>query len=456
MNKRIIAIDCVAQHRRVLRHFMKKTFPDIELVEYTPETHGKPPNNFQWSDYDLLVIDNRLDAQDGYEWVEEFQGYPGFPPWIVLSSQDEENASRDVIKGIKMGAVDFLFKKGMSARQLHEAIYGILVKAGYDRKVPLRNRPEIASAKKAVTSSGKYVAMNIDDTQQEMQLAMAMLHGEENWPFSMEEILAGEAHIGEYRIRSYRGHGRNVTDFLCKSPQIKGDLVLRLVNQLLMNDKNLVRKLRKEFENILEWNHPHLAAYLDFQIDNGLMYVIKEQITGDTLTQEISRDRTGENEAVSYLLQLLDALKFMHQHDVFAGSYSPDDIRLPKKDSLILMEYGLIHRPHATTQLTSEQQAKIAKPFYMTPESIQNRQPDARSDLYIAGIIFYEMLVGQPPFHKGSIQDILYAHITRPVPELNGKLAVYNRLLQEMLHKTPSKRIQTADQIIGMIQRIRS
>ena len=90
----------------------------------------------------------------------------------------------------------------------------------------------------------------------------------------------------------------------------------------------------------------------------------------------------------------------------------------------------------------------------MSPEAIQGRTTDQRSDLYVAGTIFYHMLAGNPPFHSNRTQDVATAHIASPVPDLPDKNSPFNEVIRGLMAKTPSQRMQTVKEGRNIINRI--
>ena len=107
-------MDVHAEHQRVMRHFIEKVHPTARLSEYDPQSMGMPDSTFQWSDYDLLLVDNELGEIDGIEWLKSIAQEKDFPPFIVVSSTQETDtpaAMESVIRSIRMGAVNYLFKK---------------------------------------------------------------------------------------------------------------------------------------------------------------------------------------------------------------------------------------------------------------------------------------------------------------------------------------------------------
>lgn len=453
MKHRIISIDCIAQHRRVLRHFVQQTYPGIDLVEHNPVAGGKPGDDFDWSKYDLLVIDNELMDESGLDWVEEFKERPGFPAWLVLSSSSSDEATREVIRGIKLGAEDFLFKKGMQVKELYKAMNKLLLQAGYNKeeiKAPGKKKTRNVSKSKSQPA----VEINVEDTQHEMQLAMAMLHGHGNWPFSMEDILAHKAYIGSYQVMSYLGHNQGATNFLGKHKDHQHPVVIRMVNQALVGDTAFMQRFEDEFSKVVQWQHPNLVRYFEYERIDDCVIAVREHIKGETMHDVMKRGVIGNERAIDYTLRMLAGLQHMHENNVLAGNFSPRDLIMRDMETPVFMEYGLMRRLHALSHLTEEISIS-EKPFYVSPEVVQDRTADARSEIYIAGTVFYELLAGYPPFHEGSIQDILYGHVTNPVPDLPMKEHPMNIIIKGMLMKTPSKRIQTAAEVIHFIERAR-
>jgi len=132
----------------------------------------------------------------------------------------------------------------------------------------------------------------------------------------------------------------------------------------------------------------------------------------------------------------------------------PRQIMFRDEQTLVITQIGLINSLHALSEIAGDWPLPFSTPVYTTPENVQKMPTDFRSDVYLAGLIGYEMMAGKPPFFGGSDQDILYAHAAEPVPALPNGAHPANKLLQEMLHKIPDSRPPNATEALKLMDQL--
>ena len=453
MSHRVLLIDMHDQHQQVMQHFIEKVHPDVELVIHDPVSAGIPGADFAWADYDLLMFDNEMGEEDGIDWLQLARKYDHFPPFIVISSTkdtDTPAAMESVIRAIRMGAVNYLFKKKIQIKQLNENITRILSAAPprplvVEEGVP----PPMNTSQLAV----REVQEAIENTQHEIHLAMAMIDGHSEWPFTMEEILAGKAFINGYKVVSYLGNDMGGPTFKVKKGEDGEPQIMYFIRVQKEEDGSIPDALVKELEIMKTISHPNIQPITDYhQVDEAIL-VMRDLVDSVTLEQKLKTQGTYEQEAINLFCQIMDGLAELHRYKIHIGRFSPKSLRINTDGKLYFADTGLLNRLHAINELTGELTSQDA-PMYASPEQIQGRTLDVRTDIYIAGLIGFEMIAGHPVYNKGSVKDILYAHVIDPVPDLPEPSSRLNPLFHEMLQKTPSKRIQSAEDVISSLDRL--
>jgi DNA-binding NtrC family response regulator len=126
MPLRILIIDTSDAHRNVVVNFLHKFWPESEVHQFDPSRSGRPHAEFDWAGYQLIIMDSRLGAENGLQWFEQYrQSEEDFPPVMFLSSENRVDVA---VKAMKLGARDFLTKKGIKPQQLKQTIEAILPK----------------------------------------------------------------------------------------------------------------------------------------------------------------------------------------------------------------------------------------------------------------------------------------------------------------------------------------
>ena len=446
-------IDVHAQHLQVMRRFLEKVHPGVRLTDYNPVSSGMPGADFDWSRYDLLLIDNVLDKYNALEWLQTATQQENFPPFIVVSAtgeSDSPEAMESVIRSVRLGAVNFLFKKKIQLNQLNENIIKVLEKAP-----PRPDIDEESKDNKAVLTTGQLAMREVQDaienTQHEIHLAMAMIDGRTDWPFTMEDILAGKASIKGYKVVSYLGNEMAGATFKVRRNGADEPQIMYFVRCRKDREGTLPSSLLHELNVMKQIDHPNILPISDYQMVNDDILVIRTMIDGETLAQKLQTKGVYEAQALDLFRQMITGLIELHRHKILLGHFTPKSLRICNDGRLVFADTGLINRLHAISQMTGEFSSQDA-PMYATPERVQGRTVDMRTDIYIAGLIGFEMIAGIPVYHKGSIKDILYAHAAEPIPDLPNRNHPLNSLFQEMLQKTPSKRIQTAEAVLSRLK----
>ena len=117
---KILIIDDSKDFRALVGIYLAKALKGAELVEYAVEEIGKPADDFQWSDYNILLLDYNLGGgEDGFDWLKEFKHKAGFPPTIVLTAEGDEYIA---VKAIKLGAADYINKVDITPKLLADVI----------------------------------------------------------------------------------------------------------------------------------------------------------------------------------------------------------------------------------------------------------------------------------------------------------------------------------------------
>ena len=124
MSGRILIVDVYASHRRVLVGFIHHIRPGMEVHQFDPSIAGRPHATFDWTGYELIIMDSNLGKESGLEWYKYYSAsFKNFPPVMFLSSQNSVDIA---VQAMKLGADEFLLKKGILQNRLKDAITALL------------------------------------------------------------------------------------------------------------------------------------------------------------------------------------------------------------------------------------------------------------------------------------------------------------------------------------------
>jgi tRNA A-37 threonylcarbamoyl transferase component Bud32 len=201
-------------------------------------------------------------------------------------------------------------------------------------------------------------------------------------------------------------------------------------------------------------HHPVLVPVHAFgELEDGRPYMVMELLPGCTLARRLEHGPMAVGEALPLIEQAVDGLRFAHSHGVIHRDLKPDNIML-SGDRIRIMDFG-IARLIGGRRLTVSN-AALGTPLYMSPEHLNARAIDERSDIYSLGVIAYEMLAGHPPFEGEEAFAVLAGHLRGRAPDLPenvpGNLAA---IVMRMMERDPRARYQTMRDVAAALQGVR-
>jgi tetratricopeptide (TPR) repeat protein len=219
-------------------------------------------------------------------------------------------------------------------------------------------------------------------------------------------------------------------------------------------------RFRREIQVVARLQHPHIVPLLSAGQAGEFLYYTMPYVEGESLRTRLARE--GElpvDSAVRIMAGITRALAYAHRHGIIHRDIKPDNILLTDGEAQVA-DFGIAKAVSAASAeqgtLTSIGLA-LGTPAYMAPEQAAAEPTvDHRADLYALGIVAYEMLAGEPPFHGRSPAQVLAAHATQPPPPLrNQRPAVpvpLADLVTRLLEKHPADRPQNAEDVLRLLE----
>ncbi|MFP5502355.1 MAG: protein kinase domain-containing protein, partial [Candidatus Sericytochromatia bacterium] len=210
---------------------------------------------------------------------------------------------------------------------------------------------------------------------------------------------------------------------------------------------------KEEFRAMARLAHPNLIQVHDYgQLDDETQFLTMEIVTGDDLDQRMGQGPMPLEAAYPLLIQLLQALAFIHSRRYVHRDIKPRNIRVSESGTLKLMDFGLMRQ----LGLAGGSTGLTGAPGYMSPEAIQGGVIGAYSDLYSVGCIAFEMITGHPPF-EGSMSEVLRAHLKEAPPPMRvpggrvpgGRVPPrLQKIVARLLEKDPESRYRDANEVL--------
>ncbi len=210
--------------------------------------------------------------------------------------------------------------------------------------------------------------------------------------------------------------------------------------------RDRIERFNREARAAGRLDHPNIVSVFDFGEENGRYFIAMEYLEGQSLREAMQvRGAYPLRETLEIVGQILDALAYAHSKKVIHRDIKPDNIHVLPGGQVKLTDFG-IARLSDESALTADGQI-FGTPSYMSPEQIEGRGLDHRSDLFSLGVVLYEMLSGRKPFVGDGVVAITYAIMNAEPPPLAGVPASIEQIVRNALAKNPNHRPASADQM---------
>ena len=261
---------------------------------------------------------------------------------------------------------------------------------------------------------------------------------------------------GGYEVLSIQGTSRIGTAYKVQNLVTDRVEILRVLHRS-PEDREEADRFLREMKVHARLSHPNLISfYSATEIDNELV-MTSEFFEGTTLKELLAERALSIEEAVAAMSQVLAALDYAHEHGVMHREISPTNILIGEDGAVKLAGFGLA-KSAADPELTRPGTV-MGWLEYMSPEQAMAGPLDAKTDIYSAGVVLYEMVTGQVPFAGKSELDLLRSHISaapKPPMEINPLVSPdLNRIILTALAKNPADRFQTAAEFRAALDCIR-
>ena len=251
--------------------------------------------------------------------------------------------------------------------------------------------------------------------------------------------------IGKYPISRELGRGATSVVYLARDPFANRDVAIKVVHNQSPADTDLARRFRKVFLNeaalVGKLFHPHILAIYDAVSEQELSYIVMEYVDGNTLEHYCDLAHLlPVSKVVEIVFKCSLALAFAQRHGVIHCDIKPANILISGDTDIKISDFGAaLYEDAEHTHLKG-----VGSPAYMSPEQVQDKELDFRTDIYSLGVLMYQMLTGKLPFRASSKASLLYQVVNiPPVPPSTFRRDIPSDLDRAVLHcleKNPAAR----------------
>jgi serine/threonine-protein kinase len=269
--------------------------------------------------------------------------------------------------------------------------------------------------------------------------------------------------FGNYRVLSLLGEGGMGAVYLAEHPGIGRRVAVKVLHKQYSGDEQLLGRLLNEARAANAIRHPNIIEILDSGMrQDGVPYLVMELLEGESLGQRLrGTGRLPIRDAIDFTLQTSSALGAAHKKGIVHRDLKPDNLFIighnPDESNRLtpsgpvermkVLDFGIakLQMPQPGDSVKTRTGTLMGTPIYMSPEQCRGTKTvDHRSDVYSLGVIFYEMLVGQPPFVSDGFGELVNMHLNVPPqsmraqrPEISEQL---DSIVLKMLAKNPEDR----------------
>ena len=398
---KVLLIDRDAGFRQELSGIFSATWPGARIEHYDPDG-GRPGPGFALADFDLVLLDNRLGAEDGLEWLEDFTARPGCPPTVMLAGQGSENVA---VRAMKLGACDYLPKQLLTKESLEQIVTQAL------------------GARGARAQDAPAPATSPDIPQ-----------------------------IEGYRLVREVGAGA-VSRVYLMQPEAGGEPVIaKVLYEHLVHDSDFLERFLREYQILGRIKSPYVGRVFGYGFSDNSAYLLMEYLSGGDVRAYFTGNYVDQVRILRIFQQVLTALQDIHAAGVIHRDLKPHNVMFREDQSLAMVDFGIakvVGQPGITLEGTL-----LGTPIYMSPEVIRGRPADPRSDLYSAGVMLYQMIAKAPPFSGAAAIDIIEQHLNAAPPPLPRAHDEFQPLIDTLLAKDPDQRPASAEAALKLIEQL--
>jgi serine/threonine protein kinase len=247
-----------------------------------------------------------------------------------------------------------------------------------------------------------------------------------------------------YELGDTLGYGGMSEVHKGRDVRLGRDVAVKVLRADLARDPQFQERFRREAQNAAALNHPAIVAVYDTgetRTENGpLPYIVMEYVDGRTLRDIVKTEGPLPGQrAMEIMADVSAALDFSHRHGIVHRDVKPANVMITKTGAVKVMDFGIARAVHDGQAAVTQTAAVIGTAQYLSPEQARGEQVDARSDVYAAGCVLFELLTGEPPFTGDSPVAVAYQHVRedpKPPSALNPRV---NPALDAIVLKAMSK-----------------
>src|SRR6187397_466868 len=250
--------------------------------------------------------------------------------------------------------------------------------------------------------------------------------------------LVGMQLNGRYRLDAQIGTGGMSTVYRAFDSVLERRVAVKLMHREIAADSDQLERFRREARAVAQLSHPHIGGVIDAGEEDGRPYIVFEYVEGKTLKERIrALGRLPVDESIAYAIEIARALGCAHAHDIVHRDVKPQNVLIDAEGSAKVTDFG-IARTLDQEGLTADGRV-LGTTDYVSPEQALGHDVNGQSDIYSLGVVLYEMLTGDVPFHGENQVSVAMKHVREDLPDIAVRRPEVSASLASVLDRMTDK-----------------
>ena len=279
-------------------------------------------------------------------------------------------------------------------------------------------------------------------------------------PPAVTDPLVGRVLHGRYRVEAFVARGGMATVYRGADLRLDRTVAIKVMHPSFATDPGFVDRFDREARAAARLNSPHVVAIHDEGNDSGLTYLVMEYVPGHTVRDVLrTHGALPPAQALAILEPVLEALAAAHRAGYVHRDVKPENVLISEDGRVKVADFGLA-RAIEGAEPGRSQGLLLGTVAYLSPEQVEHDRTDARSDVYSAGILLYEMVTGQVPYAASTPMQVAYRHVHEDVPAPSqarrGIPTDVDALVVRATRRAPAERFGDATAFLAEVRKVRA
>src|SRR5512144_895062 len=222
---------------------------------------------------------------------------------------------------------------------------------------------------------------------------------------------------------------------------LERQVAIKLMHREIASDSDQLERFRREARAVAQLNHPHVVGVIDAGEDESTPYIVFEYVEGETLKARIRRNgKLPVGESIAYAIEIARALGAAHERGIVHRDVKPQNVLVDEEGSAKVTDFG-IARTLDQEGLTADGRV-LGTTDYVSPEQALGHPVTGQSDLYSLGIVLFEMLTGDVPFHGDNQVAVAMKHVREELPDVQVRRPEVSSALAAVLDRATAKDVE--------------